>query len=102
MLVFCCVSLARGRRRILRIDQHDVGTRRLQPVDAVIDQRLGLRNGCIIAPDDGVGADLPDDEIGLRVQHRDLHPLHHLHRVFAADAPRLSTVMSAEGYFRRN
>ena len=69
-------------RRILRIDQHEVGARRLDARDAVLHQLRGLVR--IEISQHRVGADLPDHEIGLHVDHFALQPFHHFGRVLAA------------------
>ena len=69
-------------RRILGIDQHDIAAGGLDARDALFHLVLGL--GGIEAAQHGIGADLPDHEIGVGVEHRGLQPLHHLGRVLAA------------------
>ena len=86
-------------RRILGIDQHDVAARRLDVRNAVLDELCGL--GRIEIAQHRIGADLPDHEIRLLVDHGPLQPLHHFRRILAA-APALTTVMSAVGYCRLN
>ena len=59
-----------------------IGARGLNAGDAVLHQLCGLA-GIEIAQH-RVGADLPDHQIRLHVDHFRLQPLHHLRRVFAA------------------
>ena len=69
-------------RRILRIDQHEIGAGRLNARDAVFDELGGL--GRIEIAQHRVGADLPDHQVRMHVDHRGLQPLHHFGRVLAA------------------
>ncbi len=70
------------RRRILRIDQHQVSAGRLDLADAVLDDLGGIAG--VEVAQHRIGTDLPDHQIGLRVDHLVLQPGHHLRRVLAA------------------
>ena len=69
-------------RRILRIDQHDVGADGLNARDAFLDEFCGLTR--IEIAQHRVGADLPDHQIRMQVDDGGLQPLHHFGRVLAA------------------
>ena len=76
------LRLGVDRRRVLRIDQHEVRTAGLDAADAVLDHLGGLA-GIEIAQH-RIGPDLPDHEVRLGVDDLGLQPRHHLGCVFAA------------------
>ena len=61
MLLASGLAITRGA--ILRVDQRHVGARRLQPLDAAMQQRTMRSHR--IAAQERVGADLPQHEVGL-------------------------------------
>jgi hypothetical protein len=66
----------------LRIDQHQIGPRLLNPPDAFFHRPGGLAR--IEIAQYRVGADLPDHHVRMHVDHLGLQPLHHFRRVLAA------------------
>ena len=66
----------------MRIDQHQIGAGGLDAADAVLHHLGGL--GGIETAQHRVGADLPDHQVRLHVDHRGLQPLHHFGRILAA------------------
>ena len=71
-------------RCVLQVHQHDVGAGRLEPADAT-PQHLDFRGDVAVA-EHGVGAKLPNDEIGLLRQDVTVEARGHLLGHFAADA----------------
>ena len=89
------LRLGQHARRKLHIDQHHVGTSLLELRNAVL-QHDRMRLERLVAQH-RIGADLPENEIGMGGDNVGGKTGHHLRAISSPLTPRLSTVMSRPG-----